>query len=112
MSVARGLRVMRAEEGVDMFGKSNGSNGQLLDEQLGVAPTRETRSAATVAQPQQQPQHSSVAQPRATLQPSQTPETGETISTLGPGMTRSEEHTSELQSLRHLVCRLLLEKKK
>src|SRR5262245_65170491 len=24
----------------------------------------------------------------------------------------SEEHTSELQSLRHLVCRLLLEKKK
>src|SRR5262245_62798188 len=25
---------------------------------------------------------------------------------------RSEEHTSELQSLRHLVCRLLLEQKK
>src|SRR5947199_6033238 len=28
------------------------------------------------------------------------------------GSMRSEEHTSELQSLRHLVCRLLLEKKK
>src|SRR5262245_65946436 len=28
------------------------------------------------------------------------------------GRDRSEEHTSELQSLRHLVCRLLLEKKK
>src|ERR1035438_2664848 len=28
-----------------------------------------------------------------------------------PGFIRSEEHTSELQSLRHLVCRLLLEKK-
>src|SRR5258705_9207616 len=28
------------------------------------------------------------------------------------GPQRSEEHTSELQSLRHLVCRLLLEKKK
>src|SRR5262245_62891747 len=28
------------------------------------------------------------------------------------GKWRSEEHTSELQSLRHLVCRLLLEKKK
>src|ERR1039458_10729792 len=28
------------------------------------------------------------------------------------GFGRSEEHTSELQSLRHLVCRLLLEKKK
>src|SRR5438045_7927853 len=26
-------------------------------------------------------------------------------------VARSEEHTSELQSLRHLVCRLLLEKK-
>src|SRR5258708_30684676 len=30
---------------------------------------------------------------------------------LGPG-ERSEEHTSELQSPDHLVCRLLLEKKK
>src|SRR5258705_1763026 len=29
-----------------------------------------------------------------------------------PVAQRSEEHTSELQSLRHLVCRLLLEKKK
>src|SRR5258706_11558130 len=28
------------------------------------------------------------------------------------GMMRSEEHTSELQSLTNLVCRLLLEKKK
>src|SRR5689334_23634355 len=28
------------------------------------------------------------------------------------GSTRSEEHTSELQSQFHLVCRLLLEKKK
>src|SRR5256714_2340222 len=30
----------------------------------------------------------------------------------GPLLTRSEEHTSELQSLAYLVCRLLLEKKK
>src|SRR2546425_8639276 len=29
----------------------------------------------------------------------------------GPGRRRSEEHTSELQSLAYLVCRLLLEKK-
>src|SRR5262245_65895445 len=29
----------------------------------------------------------------------------------GSDRPRSEEHTSELQSLRHLVCRLLLEKK-
>src|ERR1039458_3234076 len=30
---------------------------------------------------------------------------------VGQDYKRSEEHTSELQSLRHLVCRLLLEKK-
>src|SRR5687768_17991241 len=30
----------------------------------------------------------------------------------GRRVTRSEEHTSELQSRLHLVCRLLLEKKK
>src|SRR5205814_6694974 len=29
---------------------------------------------------------------------------------VGLDLPRSEEHTSELQSLRHLVCRLLLEK--
>src|SRR3712207_8506537 len=31
---------------------------------------------------------------------------------LGTPATRSEEHTSELQSRQYLVCRLLLEKKK
>src|SRR5258708_23807371 len=31
---------------------------------------------------------------------------------VGPRSARSEEHTSELQSPDHLVCRLLLEKKK
>src|SRR5438093_12099648 len=31
---------------------------------------------------------------------------------VGPDVERSEEHTSELQSLTNLVCRLLLEKKK
>jgi cytoskeletal protein CcmA (bactofilin family) len=75
---------MRAEKGQNMFGKSN---GQLLDEQLGVAPpretvtpSRETRVPGALAQPQ----YSSVAQPGAIQQ---TPETSETISTLGPGMT-------------------------
>src|SRR3989442_9572397 len=35
---------------------------------------------------------------------------GKTVTALTP--IRSEEHTSELQSRPHLVCRLLLEKKK
>src|SRR2546429_4524345 len=34
------------------------------------------------------------------------------VLTADHGVTRSEEHTSELQSRLHLVCRLLLEKKK
>src|SRR5690554_7028319 len=33
------------------------------------------------------------------------------VSSSGTSLTRSEEHTSELQSRPHLVCRLLLEKK-
>src|SRR5262245_62295524 len=41
------------------------------------------------------------------------PVPAESLVTLTGGeRVRSEEHTSELQSLRHLVCRLLLEKKK
>src|SRR5438045_4676440 len=34
------------------------------------------------------------------------------VTAAGATRTRSEEHTSELQSLRQLVCRLLLEKTK
>src|SRR2546422_5476487 len=36
----------------------------------------------------------------------------DTLLVSGAGHKRSEEHTSELQSRLHLVCRLLLEKKK
>ena len=37
---------------------------------------------------------------------------GESLKTVAYNSVRSEEHTSELQSPDHLVCRLLLEKKK
>src|SRR3712207_7371107 len=37
---------------------------------------------------------------------------GGSVENLGSIDTRSEEHTSELQSRQYLVCRLLLEKKK
>src|SRR2546425_9448566 len=37
---------------------------------------------------------------------------GDDLTRLRPEPGRSEEHTSELQSLAYLVCRLLLEKKK
>src|SRR3712207_7532002 len=38
-------------------------------------------------------------------------ETGERLIALAERASRSEEHTSELQSRQYLVCRLLLEKK-
>src|SRR3712207_7045643 len=40
------------------------------------------------------------------------PEPGPRIGSRSASTTRSEEHTSELQSRQYLVCRLLLEKKK
>src|SRR5437016_9489145 len=40
------------------------------------------------------------------------PAPGDDLPALGRPRLRSEEHTSELQSLTNLVCRLLLEKKK
>src|SRR5687767_15294983 len=39
------------------------------------------------------------------------PEQSRTVSAIARPIWRSEEHTSELQSLAYLVCRLLLEKK-
>src|SRR2546425_7445659 len=40
------------------------------------------------------------------------PENADRLATFTKNYYRSEEHTSELQSLAYLVCRLLLEKKK
>src|SRR5688572_31112757 len=40
------------------------------------------------------------------------PRSSQARSDFGKPITRSEEHTSELQSQSNLVCRLLLEKKK
>src|SRR5262249_17037903 len=71
-----------------MFGKSN---GQLLDEQLGVAPSRETKSGGTVAP--QQP--SGVAQPRATPETRETRETRETGETGETGETRETREKRE-----------------
>src|SRR5690349_23766314 len=44
--------------------------------------------------------------------PDQSETIGEEVAVAAGGPDRSEEHTSELQSRRDLVCRLLLEKKK
>src|SRR2546422_5874950 len=44
--------------------------------------------------------------------PAAVPDRGQERRRAAGGIHRSEEHTSELQSRLHLVCRLLLEKKK
>src|SRR5438045_4367851 len=49
---------------------------------------------------------------RAPFSPPARSECATRLACAGCADRRSEEHTSELQSLRHLVCRLLLEKKK
>src|SRR5262245_65179090 len=49
--------------------------------------------------------------PRPTPRSPTSPPKSRPRATAASAPTRSEEHTSELQSLRHLVCRLLLEKK-
>src|SRR2546430_11207483 len=54
------------------------------------------------------PPHSSIA---AMPPESSSPRRSAEKSARAPGSSRSEEHTSELQSQSNLVCRLLLEKK-
>src|SRR5205814_4892275 len=56
------------------------------------------------------PRHPRLDPRYAGVDPRELPSTESLADTLS--RVRSEEHTSELQSLRHLVCRLLLEKKK
>src|SRR5690606_39733946 len=58
------------------------------------------------------PSSSSTATSRAASRRGSTPQRGAVGVGLRPAPTRSEEHTSELQSRENLVCRLLLEKKK
>src|SRR3989449_7767912 len=72
------------------------------------------RSLRHLGEPIQQPRRGVPAEPPADrlahrLHPRQPARQHEL---LGSGERRSEEHTSELQSRLHLVCRLLLEKKK
>src|SRR5438874_5715621 len=58
--------------------------------------------------PAPEPRQARLARARAARQRNARPGRG----VRGRGDERSEEHTSELQSRRDLVCRLLLEKKK
>src|SRR2546422_5042834 len=63
-----------------------------------------------VAPPVEEPEHS--GEPRAVKRTADEPAERRAVRLACFGVARSEEHTSELQSRLHLVCRLLLEKKK
>src|SRR2546425_7344380 len=77
------------------------SRAAVLNSQASVSQSRATleRSLADV-----KTQEANIAAARAAL--------ADARLNLGYTRVRSEEHTSELQSLAYLVCRLLLEKKK
>src|SRR2546425_8517780 len=64
------------------------------------------RSPRQFPHPKSTPTSSFVSQPRSSASQTKASVTPIEI------VSRSEEHTSELQSLAYLVCRLLLEKKK
>src|SRR5690606_37492971 len=80
------------------------------------AVVTETRLVAALFLPSPSDLVESFGDLRAQLLPALASSVGMTLSgfALGAalGVTRSEEHTSELQSRENLVCRLLLEKKK
>src|SRR2546425_8760551 len=77
-----------------LFRSAGGADDRLHDRALGAAAARSARENL-------QPHHERSArhQPRR-------------VRHIEQAAGRSEEHTSELQSLAYLVCRLLLEKKK
>src|SRR5687768_17657415 len=76
--------------------------------QVSTSEVKETKVETTVDYlPAQKPYHKAYAL-ETTLEVVRT----EAMSYFGVADFRSEEHTSELQSRLHLVCRLLLEKKK
>src|ERR1035441_10977547 len=78
-----------------------------------VVLTAVTSSGAALTQPIFQPVNENVLPAELIVTVRSRIPGNEAIGTCSPLNTRrSEEHTSELQSLRHLVCRLLLEKKK
>src|SRR2546425_7281772 len=71
-----------------------------------------SRSASTAARASASRPGGRKAIPRPKISGSSIPEIfGLGMAFLPPGRERSEEHTSELQSLAYLVCRLLLGKK-
>src|SRR3712207_7613450 len=69
-----------------------------------VAPSSTTARSTVVCSPIVTPRSSTARPPTCACAPIRQPDS---TSTDG---TRSEEHTSELQSRQYLVCRLLLEK--
>src|SRR2546422_7594589 len=99
-------------------GPTNGSGLTTIQWTLGTTPGQQQLVQASLAGTSVSPATFSAT---ATAGPpvsatklvgdSQTAATNNSVSTPPAVAARSEEHTSELQSRLHLVCRLLLEKK-
>src|SRR3712207_8835711 len=79
--------LFRSQELVEAGGAHRERLKPFPDDALSVLGVKQDNLLAALQTPGYQPQHD-------------------------PGLARSEEHTSELQSRQYLVCRLLLEKNK
>src|SRR5690348_4330448 len=89
--------------------KENSKPLAVADQTKKAAPATETKAqqlAVVKTESEQTTQPTSTAAPKTTTNASTNKNAGTSTT------KRSEEHTSELQSPVHLVCRLLLEKKK
>src|SRR5687767_15711379 len=119
---AAGKKRMTQSEVINHFSESTGmKRAQVKEffEELSNLAAREVKSNGEFVLPG----FGKLVKSERKAREGRNPATGETIQIpakttlkfrVGKGMkdTRSEEHTSELQSLAYLVCRLLLEKKK
>src|SRR3989441_6583186 len=93
--------------------EDNGQRGGLRKELLGGGGRDFHLDALAAREPCRGLPDRAVDADAAGLDQRPEPHPGELRQPVGePTVERSEEHTSELQSLAYLVCRLLLEKKK
>src|ERR1035438_10851441 len=89
-----------------------GLNGPIAQTAKAAHPTRPTTSVSSTAHTVRNDLNPSASQKQSspTESAGENPAPSDNVENWSSERaTRSEEHTSELQSLRHLVCRLLLE---
>src|SRR6266550_8592771 len=101
--------VGRAAYSKPIFARRNGLQQACLAFKESLMSSRKLIHTASIAALAFGLSQVAVAQSTPSTTPSTSPSTKSTTQSTGTTAPRSEEHTSELQSRLHLVCRLLLE---